>query len=260
MFQIEMEQTSVLNMIFNNKYWYFVFILILFSCENPTEIDVPRKIDYSYVTKKNISFANDTIDFGYLEKDAFYKKIFKILNLIDKPVDIKKMYFENVPSIFYFDPTLDLNNLIVPYNGTNELNFYLNAKQSIVGEYIDKLYIETDTLYSIVLKSTLPDIYVKDVDTLRLNLGELRKVKINISNYSNYIRKVNEFKVYNDNENFISLVKSPFNPSFIFAKNSISIEININATKTGIYQPRIEFAIQEGIISKNFTNLIIEVL
>lgn len=260
MFQIEMEQTSVLNMTFNFKYICIAIIIILSSCENPTEIDVPRKVDYTYKTKKNISFENDTLDFGYLEKDAFYKKIFKILNLIDNPVEIKKMYFENVPSIFYFDPTLDLSNLIVPYNGTNELNFYLNAKQSIVGEYIDKLYIETDTLYSIVLKSTLPDIYVKDIDTLRLNLGELRKVKINISNYSNYIRKVNEFKVYNDNDSFISLVKSPFSPIFIFAKNINSIEININAKKTGVYQPRIEFTIQDGIISKNYTNLIIEVL
>ena len=55
MFQIEMEQTSVLNMTFNFKYICIAIIIILSSCENPTEIDVPRKVDYTYKTKKNIS-------------------------------------------------------------------------------------------------------------------------------------------------------------------------------------------------------------
>lgn len=236
-------------------FFILIFTLFLNSCEQATDIDVPRVIDYEYETKKNIELSIDTLDFGFVDKDAFYKELIKIKNLSDEPILIKRIYFKNTPSIFYFEPGQKLEDLIVPINNNKELNFFLNLKQGIVGEFEDILYVETDTIYSMILKSTVPDIVVKEHDIINLNLNEESEIYIKIINFSNYNRKLENYNIINDSTNIISFNNSTTIPFYIYADDSFDLSFKIKATQKGIFNPRIEFEFQGNLIQKNYIDL-----
>lgn len=243
-----------------SKLQYSIFILLLLiSCEDPTELDIDRKIDYEYVTKKNLELATDTIDFGFVNKDAFYKEIIRIENISLNPVEIKNIYFENKPSIFYFDPSLNLENLIVPSTNSKELNFYLNLRQGIVGNYEDKLIIETDTIYKVVLKSCVPDIMVQDLDTLKVKLGSELIFKVNVKNFGNYVRTISKLNILNNDDNIIKYNENLKLPRYIGINNNYEFEFKVIATKAGTFRPIIQFDLSKNIISKDRTELIIVV-
>lgn len=243
-----------------SKITYIVtLLLILNSCENPTQIDVPRIIEYDYVTKKNIEFNYDTLDFGMVDKDAFYSEIFKIINTSSEPVKINNIYFENSPSIFYFDPSQNLQNLFVPNTNQKELNFRLNLRQSIVGEYYDKLIIETDSIYSLILKSVVPDVKAQDYPDLKLNLNDEITLKIKVLNFSNYLRRINDVDIKNNDFNQLRYNDFSFKNINLPANSIVEIEFKFKAQQRGTFTPRIEFDFSKNIISKNIVDLNIEV-
>lgn len=245
-------------MISNFKY-LVILLLILVSCENPSEIDVPRIIDYDYVTKKNLEFNYDTLDFGMVDKDAFYSNILKIINTSSEPVEIKSIYFENSPSIFYFDPSQNLQNVFVPNTNQKELNFRLNLRQSIVGEYYDKLFVETDTVYSLVLKSIVPDVKAQDYPNIKVNLNDEISIKIKVLNFSNYLRRIYDIDIMNNQFNQLRYNNTPFNNIVLPANSNVEVEFKFKALQKGTFTPRIEFEYSKNIISKNYVDLNIEV-
>lgn len=241
-----------------------IFTLVLiFSCQSPTEIDVHREIDIDYKIKKDIELSEDFIDFGFVEKEAFYFDTLKISNSLNRNVIIKSIKLskelKNEPSYFYFDPLQNLNDINLIPNSIKNFYLSINLFQKNVGEFKDTIIIQTDTTYHIYLKSIVPDIMVKDMNDISTNLNDSNDLEINVSNYSNYVRKIEKITILNDDENIIKFDENNFSGKWISANSSYIFNFKIYGKVKGNFTPQIIFETQNGVISKNTCNLNINV-
>jgi len=239
-----------------NKLKYYTFILLIFiSCQSPTDIDVPRDIQYEYKIKKNIVVSVDTIDFGFVEKDAFNKELFRIKNITDKVINIKYIKLASVlnsqPSFFFFDPLQDLNDIYIQPDTNKSLNLYINHSQKNVGISTDNIVIQNDSTYNLFVKSIVPDIMVKDYGNIDLTKNDSMVIEVKIYNYSNYPRKIEKVSIVNDDDNNIKLLSNLSLGKWIQANSNSNIEFKVYGKDVGTFNPSIIFESQNGVIIKN---------
>lgn len=243
---------------FNRLSFLILMLFIIASCQSPTEIDTIRLIEYNYNIKDNLNVPQDTLDFGFLDKDAFDKKLFTIKNIKEETTKIKSIKMEKTPSYFFFDPLQNLNNLYLNPQGQNSLSLYLNVQQRNVGKFHDRIIIETDTIYYINVKSIVPDIMVKDFGKIELNIGETKEIEINILNYSNVLRTINGYSIESNPDNLV-FSDNNYNNLWMYPQSNRKLKFKIEGKQQGTFYPIISIKVQnqisQKIIVKNECNL-----
>ena len=153
----------------------------------------------------------------------------------------------------------NLTNIILIPNTNQNLNLIINLFQKNVGEFKDSIVIQTDSTYYIILKSIVPDIMVKEINEINIALNDSINIEINVSNYSNYVRKIEKINFINDSENLIAFDDNYVGGKWLSANSNFNFKFKIYGKKIGNYTPQIIFETQNGVISKNICNLSINV-
>lgn len=228
-------------------------IFIILSCQNPVDIDTTRVVEYDYKIKHNLNVPLDTIDFGFIDKDAFEKKTFTIQNIKNDISIIKNIRLEKVPSYFFFDPLTNLTDIVLNPNAENHIELELNVLQRNVGIYNDRVKIETDSTYYINVKSIVPDVMVKDYGKIELNYGETKEFVVTILNHSNHFRIINGYFFRNNTSNMIN-GNSQYNNVWVAPLGNQRFRFRVTGKERGTFYPNIHFFVQY----QNFHNLIVK--
>lgn len=228
-------------------YILLFFLSFLFSCQDPASVDATRDKKVKYDPNDvppNFLITPSVINTDVLRPNQVYEIDLTMSNITDQQVTILDAYFPKLRSItsligIYFPFTLEME-----LTTGDTKDFKLRFQTSESGYYHDTLMYPNHKNPKVIFTARVAHVYANDLafDDTQVNQFNLKLLQVR--NNSTVVATITEFKLIDENGNYINEPEVNLPLNINPQSNSEDIKITFNPTTSGLHKSKIKFKVE----------------
>lgn len=224
------------------NFTYISLILLILSCSSPTDVDAERsKSNVKNPDPDALLLVADkiNIDFGHVYYAETNSRRLILTNVTGEEYIINEITFQEQPSFFF----IENQNFPIKLEPYQSIELNVNCRQTLSGEFKDKLIIDGERAPSVELRSVLPDFQLSYQEEFEFNSGDVGVQIVTVINNSNLPIEISNIYLSGNHSNFFKLEFDPNDFLELNPKQTFKFPIKCNAERPGHFAAKLKFVI-----------------